>query len=275
MILSLFVFQLAFATVPAHHAANSSHEHKTEQHNHSPAPIEDQKKGLAPIVAARFLQVPHACLNHQFPCALQVAEAGTIEINKNKMHVSQGTQLILLEENQMQMIRGAVWLRDSEGLTFKFGEIAFQVTGDILYERSGDRVVLRNLAGTATMTSMKERKNRPSEIPVGFENWYQGLGRTGEAGQGVVRAFDLKDFMTTWLQVTGQTSPHFTDVIAGYKTQQKTAVAQSGQLYQQAFEMRDLASAKAEDAVQQKRARLEKENSRMRQMFRQRFFEGQ
>lgn len=227
---------------------------------------EQQKMTLAEVI-----ELPEACLAGHYPCAVQVLSAGAVVWGQEHLQAGRETQLVFLSREQVQVVQGAAWFRGLSGQTVKFGETQFRIHGDALFEREKDRVLVRSLSGQVEAIAPSGAKML---LPAGFENWYRGLDRFARVEQGLLRAFELKSFVTSWLRIVGPAKDEWHARLQQYKENQKTAVGQSSDIYKQVLELRQLASERSEREAQERLRREQQENQRFREMFRKRFYEG-
>lgn len=223
-------------------------------------------------VSPVLVQLPETCFAKQtFPCAVQVLSLGELAWGQRQLRTSLKAQLLFLGPDLVQVVKGDVWVRGQKEYNIKFGETLFASSGDVFYQRDGQNVEVTALSGVVRVSGPK---GQSLSLPAGFKNWYVGLNQSADVEQGVLQAYDLKDFAAKWFRLVGTEHTQFEDVILSYKQQQKTAVAQSGELYQQVIKIRQIASENIEKEKQRKIQRQENENRKFRQMFRMRYFQG-
>lgn len=229
-----------------------------------------QASGGGGALPATFVQIPTSCLGKVYPCALQAESSSILESAGGEIVLAPGSQLLLISKNELQLVRGQLWGRDLQKQSLRFGRLRFEVQGDVLFQRQQDRVVVRRLKGDLRLSGPTD----VTEIPEGFENWYEGFNQRLQLVAGVPRAIEAESFARSWGQTLGRMAlePERREILGSYKILQRQAVAAESEVYHKAFENRRLA---AEAEEQQRLVKLEEaaaESRRFRQMFRQKFY---
>jgi len=221
---------------------------------------------------SKHIELPVQCLAHaQFPCAIQILERGELAWGEQKFRAAPQSKFVLHSSEQLQLLEGQAWLLGMDGQNLKFGEIEFQMQGDVHVLRDKDRLTVTALTG---LVGVSGPRGESFSIPAGFQNWYHGLSAEAEVEQGVVKAFDPTSFITHWLEIVGTDQSQFAEVVALYRQNQRDAVQNSAKLYKDVLQIRRIASEKSDKEQADRRRRQEQENRKFRQMFRQKFFEG-
>lgn len=274
----IFLPAVAFASSGhevTHHEA-TSHEAPTESHvekvahetTEHPEPTLQHKALAAGL--ARFVDLPAGCFAKQeYPCALRIVERGELGLASAKLQATPEAELRMASPHEIMILSGAWWLRDTENLTVKFGEIRLELAGDALIERGREGLQVMNLNG---QMKVKNGETETSAVPTGFQSLVAGLDKDAKLVQRDVRASDPAVMMSRLLRIAGA---GYADVVVKapeYRELSKKAVEEAAQLYRATLQARKLASEAEEAKATAKKAAAQAERQKFRTMFRDRFF---
>lgn len=222
---------------------------------------------------------PSGCLSKQrYPCAILFQKSQKLEVSGAQVWAARGTSLVLFaadkEKQEIKLLEGKVWVRSKSTVMVDHAEVEFRGSGDLWFERSANNQLnVKNLNGQLSVKSpiFATGFGGSQDIPVGFENWYQGINTTGKVEQGVLKPILEPAFFKSWNRFTKLPVKEATQVIKTYQTLWKSNAQAAAEMYKETIERR-LASMDVA-AAQQERQRLRhlQEEQNLKTMFLNRY----
>lgn len=223
-------------------------------------------------VRAQVVDLPRDCFSQRkFPCQIR-SSAGFLafELGSQKYHLGPKSSMEIQSIDQISLLQGDLWVKDSMDLSFKISPaLKMVLNGEWLLRKAPEaRTQVFNLAGESKFIS---KFVFPSEsVPTGFENWYGLMDSNGEVSRGVIRPIQITGFLKTWIPLSGLSMAEIRKATSVYRSQWGDSLEKSANLYREIVERR---LASQEDRVrrsQEKRRQDESEKAQLRRMYRER-----
>lgn len=238
---------------------------EVENANGASSHIEEKSR----TIESGFVDEPRGCyFRVESPCSLRMIGRIGVPLSwaGHQLTLKPGSILTLEGSHQIKFIEGEVWVERGDHLKVKLGKWQVTVAGEswIQAEKSGAWLV-RNLRGENQVHLDK----LDEVIPVGFENWYGGLGVND---RGIVRPIAAVDFWAQWNRLVKWPQKQAVSKIVEYRRSWAEAVGMSSKLYQNAVQ-RKIASD--EDQAEKKRmsqVKAEEERKTLQNSFRKKYY---
>jgi hypothetical protein len=210
---------------------------------------------------------PKGCLQREeFPCAIVAIKK--LDFNWSGMSIvfSPNASLVLTNKKSMQFLKGDFFV-DGKLRKAKVGAVEIEGKAKFLLRFHGGKSTFRILQGEPLLVSYRGESHE--RLPAGFENWYQGVGVSGNLNSGVMKPYE-----------TDIIFPQVAELMIGTKSEKVEALVQMRKTWTQS---RDLASTyygrevqqelndEISDRVRQAEARRKQsiKEAQMRKLFRQ------
>ena len=218
----------------------------------------------------KMVDEPRACWKTQtFPCAVRAIKNKVQFDNAQGIyHLSKNTSLLFKSGKDFELLEGYAWVETKAEIQVSTALWQAHVQGEFWVQRNGKRVLIRNLSGQLHLLSSQVAFHE--EIPVGFENWYEGLNDEGVLYRGTLRPIALKDFVVHWFKVFSGSKTQAVQKMSEYKSYWSGSVQASGELYQKVILRRMASVQDSELKHQQKKAAVLREQEEFKKMFRNR-----
>jgi hypothetical protein len=224
------------------------------------------------IARAQLVDLPRGCFTQKkFPCQVRVTSSFlAFDLGLQKFHLGAKSSLLFISAEQIQLLQGDLWIQQSDSLGLKFSPaLKMVVSGEWLIRKAPQaQTHVFNLAGQSKFDSQFVF---PSEsVPVGFQNWYGLIDSNGEISRGVIRPIQIKEFLKTWIPLSGLSMAEIRKSTLSYREAWGDSLERSAKLYQEIVERRLASHEDKALRLQDKRRQAEIERAQLRRMFRER-----
>ena len=223
---------------------------------------------MASSFSVAFVDQPAGCYAQQnFPCAIRATQNREIfDLKKTKLTVSKGSSILLQSVSEPRMLEGQFWFENAEKMIIYSGLADFEIEGDVWFEKnSSGRILALNLNGNI----VAQKTSQP--VPVGFQNWYDGMRAANEINCGIIQPINVRFFFAKWVRLTGSAKTAKSKIEI-YKAGWQGNIQLASQFYQDIAKRR-MASY---EAIQDRRYEIylknQQENQQLRSLFRHRFY---
>ncbi|PIS11364.1 MAG: hypothetical protein COT73_04490 [Bdellovibrio sp. CG10_big_fil_rev_8_21_14_0_10_47_8] len=219
--------------------------------------------------SAFYVDLPEGCFNKKvYPCALRVPSGFLrFERGHDVFQLGENSDLVFLGPKKFKLLKGRAWIQSKSDLTIEVQpEFLMSSQGEIYLEKlSSTGILIRNLDSELSISSSRLL---PSEaLPIGFQNWYSGMGTQGQIVRGVIRPIDGEEFLRSWLPLAGLSVAQAKRKVSEYREQWAQAVEMASKLYQEVVDRRQASVAEKEAQVQRVRLRRQTEKKKLREIF--------
>lgn len=216
-----------------------------------------------------FADSPAGCFSKNiYPCSLRVTGSFlSFEREFQKYHLGDGSAVLFLSADEIQLLQGVLWIRESKDLTVKVSPpLRMRISGEHIFQKKGLDLHVFNVDGLVQFKSAFVFQSEA--LPKGFQNWYGQVDSSGQVSRGMIRPISMGDFLRAWMPVSGASLAEAKKMILHCKENWKDAVEISAGIYQEVAERR-IASDQAKIRLSQeaKRRKLT-EQAQLRQMYR-------
>jgi len=220
--------------------------------------------------SVRYL--PQSCLHKAlYPCSMATAENQphriVLKAEGEVLTLDQASILTRLSSDQFRLIKGQVWIQSNSKLSVEteFGRV-FLAEGEVWIRRGPDRVWISNSGGNVQF----EPRNASArvELAIGEENWLGPVDASGVAQSGRPLAIPLAAHLKRWSRLSGESPERFREKALRFHQNWQRQLASVSEFHQRQF-IAHLNKAEAEARERsERRAKVEEENRRLREMFR-------
>jgi hypothetical protein len=222
-------------------------------------------------LAKPYVDSPQNCYEKEkYPCNLRISEGFlAFERGDQQFHLAKQSALLFHGASKIQVLQGQLWIRNSKKLTLVLSPaLEIQLDGEFFVEKRADLTSrIHNLAGTARFLSKYVFASE--SLPLGFENWYGAMDTSGQVQRGVIRPIEIADFLKSWIPVSGLPMAQLKKNLELYRDSWSETTEASAQMYQQVIERRIASHLEKERKQLERRRSVEQDQSRYRQMFRE------
>lgn len=253
-----FLFTLALLMMPASLVrAQSAHSHS------SPLLMAD----------VDYVDEPQGCwMNHKKPCAIMPQKKPLgIQVGDSEMVLAPNTGFVVIDAQHVRFLQGSVWIKKSENLVVHGGLLDTTISGEAWIEMVSGRLMLKNLSGQ--IKTERAGLNYSQELPVGFENWYQGLRSDGQVSSGMMSPIVLTDFVVPFNHVAELPRRTLKTKIKTFAKAWKGTAEAASQLYSEVITRRVAQWQEEQDTKERLAEKRAKERQQQRQMLLQRAFD--
>lgn len=221
---------------------------------------------------------PEQCFSKkQYPCSIKSDSlVHDLKFGVGTWTLNRGAALYAESQSDFKVLHGVAWLNTKEEVKILSVGWYLSVSGDVYFDTDAQKkLVVKNFDGSVKLVSDRFKTFSDDVIPVGFENWFSGLG--------------LEPGLKSWALQRGQLSPIqtekvFSEIIPmmsgrkatklsklqSYRNSWAGNVEETSSFYKQIALNR---RAEAEAIVEKERARRlaeQRERSKLREMFKER-----
>lgn len=221
-----------------------------------------------------WLSEPPHCTPHKIPCAMRaLSEKAQLTWEELQVVAGRTAALVWFRPRALEVVAGSVLMDVSENVEVKAANAFVRGQGQVLVERLGSEVEITCLSGEL---SVRPRGAVEAlQLPAGYRVHIGLVGRDGVAITELPLSAPLNETLRKWWQIFPGPKLEFLPLAKEFIKTVKANVTPMSD-WQNDLVHRALASqAQAEELARQRRAAQERENLKMRQLFRKLNYVGE
>lgn len=220
------------------------------------------------VAAFEYVDLPEGCWQRQkFPCSLRaVRTLKKLKMKSSVLAMPADTSIKLVSASRLQLLTGYVWIQEADSFEILIeGQVAV-LSGDVLVSKEDQRIVLQNMSGTVDFRST--RVFASEAVPVGFENWYSKPGPEGEISRGIANLFSVESVFKKIAPLMEGDKEQQVKNLSEFRKAWSGRAEMGAQFYQEVVQRRLAVAEEKRQKKADEKTRRDREDQRLRQMFR-------
>lgn len=225
------------------------------------------------IFAGAYVDQPAQCLkDKKFPCAVRVTDrTDKFEMEKFKFFAAPAATVIFNADNSIRLLEGGIWILQAQELKVEGGVVDFYVSGHVWLEKSNQgRILAYNLLGDLQAQLFNSKSKEV--IPVGFQNWFDGMLDAKTVNHGVIAPIEPLSFLSRCIKVQALPKKNLVGHLKKYRLAWADNLNQAGELYAQIVERRIASYQEKQERAYQAYLNNLKQQQQLRTLYRDRYY---
>lgn len=225
-----------------------------------------------------WVDYPVGCRAKQmFPCSIKSSALVTdFKFGDAEWVFNRGAAVFAEDSKSFKVLHGVAWMKSESEIKILGSGWHLVASGDVYFDTDSQRkLVVKNFAGSVRLESDRVTTFSDDVIPVGFENWYSGLGlepgaKSWALQRGLLEPIQTEKMFSEIIPLMNGRKASKLERLKSYRESWSGNTQASADFYKQIALNR---RAEAQAIIDKERARRlaeQRERTKLREMFKER-----
>lgn len=217
-------------------------------------------------------QEPAGCVFKESMCAMKTKPGYKFETKIGATSLIMGSDTIIVRtaQDSLLLVQGEIWVKAAGEFHVRseYGEVKLNEDGEAWFVRSQKRVLVRTLREGSVVSARNSRDHLL--LLQGFEIAMEGVTASGYGRLSVPTVINFRDHLRRWARLYRGPKKEFVNELQRFEPIIYEAAIQSSDLHVEMAKRHIASEQAALDRRLDEQKRIERENARLRKLFRDR-----